>query len=280
MSAAISAVAVGAYSANRAASAGKKSARAAQAGAELTAQGEREALDYQKEVEKIPLEIRNEFLPQLADIYRGGEGQQQLIDQAKSSPLYGSIMGERQAGEEAVLRNAAAIGGLRSGNSRGALTDYGSQLENRALLSSYGEQLQGIQGLAGTQLNTNAIAQGIAAPGRTLGQGAIAQGQIRQAAQQNTNNAISSAFGSGLDAYAKYKYSDIRLKKNIKYVGIIDEHNIYAWDWNDEAEKLGLSGHSSGVMAHEVYEYMPGVISSENGYITVNYEAMGLIEVA
>jgi Chaperone of endosialidase len=273
-------VAVGAYSANRASAASDKAARAAGRGAELTAQGERDALDYQKEVEALPLELRNEFLPQLADIARGGQGQQDLINQAQSSPLYNAILGGQQAGEQSILRNAAATGGLRSGNVQGALTDYGSQLQNRALLTSYNDQLQGIQGLANQPLNTNAIAQGIAAPGQTLGQGAIAQGQIQQQGQQNANNAISNAVGSGLNLYAQYAYSDIRLKKNIEYVGLIGEHNIYAWDWNDEAEELGLSGHSSGVMAHEVYEYMPEVIAEVNGYIAVNYEAMGLSEAA
>jgi len=189
-------------------------------------------------------------------------------------------MGGQQAGEQSILRNAAATGGLRSGNAKGALTDYGSQLENRALLTSYNDQLQGIQGLANQRLNTNAIAQGIAAPGATLGQGAIAQSQIQQQGQQNANTAISNAFGSGLNAYAQYAYSDIRLKKNIKYVGLIGEHNIYAWEWNEEAAELGLFGHSSGVMAHEVYEYMPDVIAEVNGYIAVYYPAMNLLEAA
>ena len=273
-------VAVGAYSANRAGAAADKAARASARGAELTAQGERDALDYQKEVEALPLELRNEFLPQLADIYRGGEGQQQLVDQAKSSPLYSAILGGQQAGEQSILRNAAATGGLRSGNVQGALTDYGSQLENRALLTSYNDQLQGIQGLANQQLNTNSIAQSIAAPGATLGAGAVAQGQILQQGQQNANNAITSAIGSGLNTYAQYAYSDIRLKDNIEYVGVVNGHNIYAWDWNKEAEEIGLSGRSSGVMAHEVYEYMPDAIAEINGYIAVDYAAMNLLETA
>ncbi len=78
---------------------GKSAAASSLQAAEIAAEGDREKLAYLKEVEALPLELRNEFLPQYADIVRGGEGQQNLIDSAMASPLYQSIMGGQQIGE-------------------------------------------------------------------------------------------------------------------------------------------------------------------------------------
>lgn len=237
--------------------------------AEIQAGGERERLDYLKEVEALPLEMRNEFLPQLADISRGGEGQQNLIDSAINSPLYQSIMGGQQVGEDAIMRNASMTGGLRSGNVNADLTDYGSQLQNQALLQSYNQQLSGIQGLAGIPLNTNNVANAIAAPSQTQAQGIIAGSQARQTAQQGRMNMLMGLGGAGL-----ISMSDIRLKENIKYLGVDSGHNVYSWKWNKEAEKLGLSGETAGVMAHEIAEHLPEAIGTQDGYITVDYSML------
>jgi len=43
-------------------------------GAGLTAEAQREQLAYLKETEALPLEMRNKFLPQLADIYSAWQG--------------------------------------------------------------------------------------------------------------------------------------------------------------------------------------------------------------
>ena len=64
--------------------------------------------------------------------------QGQLIQDAQGSPLYAAIMGTQQAGEQAILRNQSATGGLRGGGTIGKLTDYGQQTANRALLDSFG----------------------------------------------------------------------------------------------------------------------------------------------
>jgi len=175
---------------------------------QLAAKGEQDKLDYLKEVEALPLEIRNRFLPQLADVFSGGEGQQRVIDSAQQSPLYSAIMGGQQAGENAILRNAGATGGLRSGNVQGALTDYGSQLQNRALLESYNQQVQGMSGLARVPLNTNAVAGAMTGPSGVLAQGITGGAQaIQNANAQGRGNAIGIA--GGLLA----AFSDIRLKE-------------------------------------------------------------------
>ena len=257
--------------------AGERAAQAGLQGAQLQAQGQREALDYLKEREALPLELRDRFLPQLADIYTGGEGQQEFIDAARASPLYEAILGGREAGEQAILRNASATGGLRSGNVNAALTDYGSQLENRALLESYNQQLQGISGLANLPLNTEAVAGTTAGIGQTLGQGLIGSTQAQlQGEAANRQNLIGLLGGAatGLSGYANF--SDIRLKSNITPAGRRNGHNWYRWQWNDYAKELDLEGFAEGVLAHEVYETHPEAISTIDGHLVVNYNMLGV----
>ncbi len=145
---------------------------------------EQQALDYLMQNEAIPQQFREGSLQALGGLYglEGGTGSQQdIIDRAQASPLYSAIMGGRQAGEEAILRNASATGGLRSGNVQGALTDYGSQLDNRALLESYNQQISGLTGLAQLPSNANQIAATQAGIGNTLAMGDIASQQADQA---------------------------------------------------------------------------------------------------
>ena len=160
---------------------------------------------------------------------------QAFIDRAMASPLYQQIMGGQELGEEAIMRNAAATGGLRSGNVQGNMYDYITQLQNQALLSSYNEQLQGLLGMAGLPTNAGAIAQQMGNIGTTLGQGQVA---AAQAQQQGWNNWMNTGLGIGGLIMA----SDIRLKKNIHKIGTVNGFNFYAWDWNSRAnEKWEIS---------------------------------------
>ena len=64
--------------------------------AQIQADYQREALDYLKETEALPQQFRESALKYLAGAYGlpGGEGsQQEIIDQARESPLYGAMMG-------------------------------------------------------------------------------------------------------------------------------------------------------------------------------------------
>ncbi len=246
---------------------GDDASDAAIEGSQIQADYQREALAYLKEREAIPQQYREQAIQQLGGAYGiGDEGsQQQFIDQAKASPLYQSLL---EGGEESVLRNRAATGSLRSGAAISDLKD----VQNNALLTSYNQQLQGLGGLAGLPSLAPAIAGATSGIGTTLGQGIIGAAQSQQAAQQQ---GIGNAFGLGqLGLQAYNTFSDIRLKSNIKYIGRRNGIKRYKWTWNEEAEKLGLSGEDKGYMAHEVYEVRPDVIGECNGYITINVQAL------
>lgn len=253
---------------------GDDAADASRDAANTQAQAQREALEYLKEREAIPQQFREGALTQLGGLYglEGGEGSQQaLIDAARNSPLYGAIMGTLDSSEEAIMRQASATGGLRSGNVQNALAKNAQQLENQALLESYSQQLSGLQGLAGLPSNASQIASQTAGIGQTLAQGQIGAAQAQQAGQQNTFNNLL-----GLGSLAVAAFSDIRLKRDIKHAGKRNGHNWYRWTWSDEAKALGLSGEAEGVMAHEVVENHPEAITTQGDYLMVNYDKLGV----
>ena len=289
--------------------ASKSAGGAARAGAATQAGAQREALEYLKEREAIPRQVSEAALTKLAGLYGldggtgvgkplgggvGGlmasegaretafSGQQELIDSLLSSPLYQSIMGGREAGEEAILRSTSATGGLRSGNVQEALYDYNTQLRNKALLESYNQQLQGLAGLAGLPSNANQIAERTAGIGQTLGQGQIAAGQAQQVGIQQAMGNMLGVANLGITAYEAGMFSDTgmfsdrRLKNNIEKIGELNGHNWYMWDWNIVANKMGLEGKAEGVLADELVNTNPECIGILDGFMIVDYIKLGI----
>jgi hypothetical protein len=76
----------------------------------------------------------------------GAAPQQSAIDALKASPFYQSLF---RTGEETVLQDAAATGGVRGGNTQRSLADFGSD----TLMKTIMQQLQSLSGLAGLGLN-------------------------------------------------------------------------------------------------------------------------------
>ena len=150
-------------------------------------------------------------------------------------------MSGQEAGEESILRNRSMTGGFRSGGTQSNLYDYNVQLQNKALLESYNQQLQGLTGLAGLPSNANQIAsmtggigqtlgQGISTAGGIRGQGQIAGAQAQQAGNQQWGNNMMGMANLGIQAYgAGINFSDRRLKKNLEKIGEVNGHNWYMW---------------------------------------------------
>lgn len=98
-------------------------------------------------------------------------------EMAESSPFYKALMA---GSEEAVLRNAGATGGLRSGNVQTSLS--GNQ--NKALLS----YLSGLQGFTNLDGGSTNIANTISGIGSTQAAGITASAQAKTNALQNLMN--------------------------------------------------------------------------------------------
>lgn len=91
----------------------------------------------------------------------GAQAQQQAIAGIESSPLFQSLM---RQGEQGILQNASATGGLRGGNVQGALAQFRpamlnqqiqQQLANFSGLASLGQNAAAGVGNAGIQTGAN-----------------------------------------------------------------------------------------------------------------------------
>jgi hypothetical protein len=258
-------------------STGEEAAGAASGAAEGVASVEDLALENFIRSQAQPDIYRRGALNMLAQAYGGGEGQQQIIESAMASPLYGSLMGGRKAGEEAILRSASATGGLRSGNVQGAMYDYNTQLQNQALLEAYNQQIGGLKGFAGMRDPSESIYQKTVAPAYTRGEGEIAAATARQAGQQQGWENLIGLGNLALSAYDSGMFSDRRLKQNIKLIGTEKGHNIYSWEWNSIANKLGLIGKTIGCLAEEVYSKNKKDVVMKDGWMFVLYKNLGII---
>ncbi len=193
------------------AKAAKTAAKGATSAAEIQAQSQREQLEYLKEINALPTELRNEALGQLAGLSGIGdvETQRAIIDRAKASPYYQEMMSGQEAGEEAVMRRASMTGGIRGGDVQAGLYDYASQLQNRALSDAYTQEVQNLRGLAGLPTGQESIAQTIGNIGATeaggvynaaqaRSQGQMAQGQIFQQGLQGMGNILMGGAGMAM----------------------------------------------------------------------------------
>lgn len=277
-------------------------------GSQTSAAAQQQALDYLRQADSLPSGLREAALTSLGNLYNGAGS---ITDRAMASPLYKAAV---QQGENSVLRNASATGGLRSGSTSENL----AQVNQNALVSAYNDQIAGLQGLSSLPSNANTIAGYQAGIGNTLGQGQInrgnilgqgvisatntyGQGQVSAAdAIANGNNAAATAISQGQIAAANNKaqgsqnsannmmglanlgiqawgmFSDRRLKSNIEFIGEENGLRKYRWVWNKLASALGLHGESHGVMADEVEDSHPDAVSIQDGYLIVNYEKLGV----
>lgn len=243
--------------------------------AKVQAASQKEALDYLKQTERLPQGYREGSLNQLGGDYGfmlDANGNpvsdgSTISQRAQSSPFYTEAV---RLGEEGVLRNASATGGLRSGNANEALANVNQQ----AYLASYQNQLSGLQGMANLPSNANNIAASMSGIGQTQAAGIIGGANSAAAQQQANMNNVGTAANIGLQAWDTF--SDARLKSDIVFAGVVNGHNTYTWVWNELASELGLNGSDWGVIADEVERKVPEAVSIRNGYKVVNYPMIGV----
>ena len=117
----------------------------------------------------------------------GGPAQQDAISAIEQSPQFGSLM---QQGENALLQNASATGGLRGGNIQSALSKFRpdllsqlieQQLQRLGGVTTIGQNAAAGQGTAGINTGAN-IAQLLQQQGAATAGGQLAQGNARRSA--------------------------------------------------------------------------------------------------
>lgn len=123
----------------------------------------------------------------------GAQSQQSAIDMLKSGPRFQSML---QQGENSILSNASATGGLRGGNTQAALAQFSPQLLAQLINDQY-SQLGGL-----SQLGQNSAA-GVGNAGLNTGQaigGVLANNAAAQAGGiLAKGNVAQQGFGTALN---------------------------------------------------------------------------------
>lgn len=253
---------------------------------------QRDYFEYGKDQQEPYSAAGRQALPaQLALAGLGSpELQAQIMQGLQASPEF---LQAQQLGEDAIMRNAAMTGGLRSGGAQQALAQGNQQLLTNMMNRQY-DRLSGITGLGqntGTNLGQQAAnysAQGSQAYQNFAGQSQAALESLGagvQGAMDRKSAATSNALGTGvgvMSLFAEYAstakggaaFSDARLKKNAKILFTIGNVNFYAWEWNDKAKSIGANGLNFGVMAQEIKGLYPNLVGSASGFLTVDYNSL------
>lgn len=200
-------VAAGVYSANKAASAQKKAANQA---SQAQTESSQAAIDEQKrqfdaiqELMKPYVNAGTGALAGQQDLLglNGAAKQQAAIDSINNSQAMQTYM---QQGENAILQNASATGGLRGGNTQAALSQFRPQLLNQLInqqyqnlggLTSIGQNAAAGVGNAGMQSASN-IGNLMQQIGAAQAGNAMAQGQASASQWAGIGNMIGQLGGA------------------------------------------------------------------------------------
>lgn len=180
-------------------------------------------------------------------------------------------------GEEALLQRASATGGLRGGNIQAALAQFRPAMLREAIdqqysrlggMTSLGQQSAAGVGTAGMETGS-AIARLQAERGAALAGGELGQAKAYSGILNLPAQVLGMQYGAGGkmgQPGLSNVFSDRRLKKNIKQIGMRpDGLNVYEFDY------IWGGGRQTGLMAQEVQSVYPGAVSESGGYLMVDY---------
>lgn len=223
-------------------------------------------------------------------------GLEEMIAQIMGGEAFGGLVEERQRGIQGQL----AAGGLtRSGRAieeaAAIPTDLALQLENLLTGRQFGAEQQRISGLeslagggraaagAGAGISSNILANiinaitgqaGVEAGGITRGAEATASGILGKAEAeaggiQNLLN-LGGTLGS-----AAIKFSDPRLKKNIKVIGKVGPLDLVEWEWHEEFDDTIVNQFPTmGYLSTQVKEHYPEHVYEFGGYDVIDYPSV------
>lgn len=221
------------------------------------------------------------------------EAQLQSFEQFRETP---GFQFAQDQGEQAILRNQAAIGGLGGGRVRQELQKqgigFGSQqfgnFQNR-LAALAGSGQTGAQNLAQLgQTTSGNISNLMQAGGQAQASGILGAQQANAglasqligvgggalAGSGALGAGMAAGFGGSAGAGALLGLlSDIRVKTNIENAGRLPNGiNLYTWDWTEEGAEIAGDQPGYGVIAQEVKETIPDAVFELDGYLRVNYD--------
>lgn len=206
-----------------------------------------------------------------ADAYR--KVNQQLAQRGISQSGIAAAQDVAMASQSANTR-----AGIRAGAEDLARTKQAGFLQlglnsQASLLSNIGSSsnslMQGYQYQSGQQYSTYASLRDSNAATMSGLTGGLAKG--------GAFDSVTGAVGGGVSSLMGM-FSDVRLKNNIKLLGIRNGYNIYSWEWNDKAKSLGIDTEpNTGVLAQELLYTDAVHIDTDTGYYKVDYTKLGVI---
>jgi hypothetical protein len=139
----------------------------------------------------------------------GRDAQQASINDIQNSSQFAAL---QQQGENAILQNAAATGGLRGGNTQGALAQFRPALLNQLIESQYsklggltsiGQNAAAGVGNAG-MTTTGQINQALGNMGSAQAGAALARGQANAQLAGTLSNAAGTLIGTGMQTFGGF----------------------------------------------------------------------------
>lgn len=194
----IGSAAVGVYSANKQAKAASKAGDQQAAAAMMGVEEQQRQFDAIQKLLKPYVDAGAGALSKQQSLIglNGAAAQRNALNLLEQSPQFTTAM---KAGEEAILANASATGGLRGGNTQAALAQFRPQLLAQMINDQYsrlaGVSSMGLGAAGGTgqfaQSATNNVTNLLQQQGAALAGSSLAQGR----AAAGYSNAITGAIG-------------------------------------------------------------------------------------
>lgn len=171
----------------------------------------------------------------------GSDAQRLAIEGLANSPEMAAYIDQ---GENAILQTASATGGLRGGNTQGALAQFRPQLLN----SMISQQYDRLGGLAGLGANTSSML--------------YQTGQSAAAGQANAGMQVAGQIGSALSGYSQgvgQAYQGFANSSAQNSAGMADAYNQY---YNNQGSIAAGNALAQGQAQVGMYNTMAGALGS------------------
>lgn len=192
---------------------------------------------------------------------RGAGEQQASIDQIKQSAQYQELA---RQGEQGILQNASATGGLRGGNVQAALAQFRPSLLNQLIESQYGK-LAGLTSLGSTS------AENLLRLGQASAAGTAAAGQQSAANIGNLYSAQGAAQAAGYTGIGQAQAGGIIGAANAQAQGAAGISNAFGggiqnYMLMNALNKGGLGGTTGGIGSSSIQQSSPGYMTPSANY--------------